>query len=80
MRSRTDPLQIDPLLEILIGIDWVGRLDEAGDGRYVLLADPDKVPAEPLLAALLLDPAPDLGAFWKEARFDRMKLAELLRE
>ena len=76
----TDPLQIDPLLDTLIGIDWVGRLDEAGEGRYVLLVDPDKTLAEPLIAALLLDPSPDLGPFWKEARFDQLKLAELLRE
>ena len=32
------------------------------------------------IAALLLDPSPDLGPFWKEARFDQLKLAELLRE
>jgi len=76
----TDPLQIDPLLDILIGLGWVGRLDEAGEGRHVLLADPERTPAEPLIAALLLDPAPDLGAFWKEARFDRLQLADLLSE
>ena len=46
----------------------------------MLLADPDRTPAEPLIAALLLDPAPDLGGFWKEARFDRLQLADLLRE
>ena len=60
----TDPLQIDPLLDTLIGIDWVGRLDEPGEARYVLLVDPDKTLAEPLIAALLLDPSPDLGPFW----------------
>ena len=76
----TDPLQIDPLLDTLVGIDWVGRLDEPGEARYVLLADPERTPAEPLIAALLLDPSPDLGPFWKEARFDQLKLAELLRE
>jgi membrane protein len=76
----TDPLQVDPLLDALIGIDWLGRLDEAGEPRYVLLVDPARTRAEPLLAALLLDPAPDLGAFWKEARFDQLGLADLLRE
>jgi len=76
----TDPLQIDPLLDILIGIDWVGRLDEAGEGRYVLLADSHRTPAEPLISALLLDPSPDLASFWKDARFDQLKLADLLRE
>ena len=76
----TDPLQIDPLLDTLIGIDWVGRLDEVGEARYVLLADPARTSAEPGLAALLLAPAPDLGPFWKDARFDQLKLADLLRE
>jgi membrane protein len=75
-----NPLQVDPLLDALIGIDWVGRLDEADEPRYVLLVDPARTPAEPLIAALLLDPSPDLGVFWKEARFDQLKLAELLRE
>ena len=76
----TDPLQVDPLLDALIGIDWVGRLEEPGEPRYVLLVDPARTRAEPLLAALLLDPSPDLGAFWKEARFDQLKVDELLRE
>ena len=76
----TDPLQIDPLLDTLVGIDWVGRLDEPDEARYVLLVDPEKTPAEPLIAALLLDPSPDLGPFWKQARFDQLRLADLLRE
>ncbi|MEO8526928.1 MAG: YihY family inner membrane protein [Caldimonas sp.] len=76
----TDPLQIDTLLHTLVGIDWVGRLDESGEGRHVLLADPARAPAEPMLAALLLEPAPDLGQFWKNAHFDQLKLGDLLRE
>ena len=76
----TDPLQIDPLLEALIGIDWLARLDEPGEARYVLLADPASTAAEPMLAALLLEPAPDLGPFWKQARFDQLKLSDLLKE
>jgi membrane protein len=76
----TDPLQIEPLLDTLVRIDWVGRLDEPGEARHVLLADAQKAPAEPFLAALLLEPSPDLGPFWKEARFDQLKLADLLRE
>ena len=77
---RTDPLQIEPLVETLVRIDWVGRLDEPGEARHVLLVDAEKVLAEPLLAALLLEPSPDLGPFWKQARFDELKLADLLRE
>ena len=48
--------------------------------RYVLLVEPDKTLAEPLIATMLLDPAPDLGPFWKQARFDQLRLAELLHE
>lgn len=75
-----DPLQIDPLLDTLIRIDWLGRLDEVGEPRYVMLVDPGKASAEPGIAALLLEPSPDLGPFWQEARFDQMRLADLLRE
>jgi membrane protein len=76
----TDPLQIDPLLDALVAIDWVGKLDEEGDPRYVLLCDPATALAEPLLAKLLLDPAPDLATFWSEARFAQLRLADILRE
>jgi membrane protein len=76
----TDPLQIEPLLEVLIAIDWAGRLDESGNPRNVLLCDPAATRAEPLFAGLLLEPAPDLGPFWKEARFDELRLADILRE
>jgi membrane protein len=75
-----DPLQVDPVLHALVELDWVGRLDEEKDARYVLLVDPATTPAEPLVARLLLDPAPDLAPTWKRAGFDRMRLAELLQE
>lgn len=75
----TDPLQIDPLLDALVEIDWAGKLAEEGDPRYVLLCDP-QTKAEPLLAKLLLDPAPDLATFWSEARFAELRLADILRE
>jgi membrane protein len=76
----TDPLQIEPLLDALVDIDWVGKLAEEGSARYVLLCDPAKAPAEPLLAKLLLDPAPDIAAFWSGARFAELRLADILRE
>jgi len=73
-----DPRQIGPVLDALIDIDWVGRLDERGGPRYVLLCDPETTAAEPLVALLLLDPAPDLAPAWKRAGFATMRLAELL--
>ncbi len=76
---RTDPLQVEPLLDMLVDIDWVGRLDESGGARYVLLCDPATTPARPLLAQLLLDPAPTLQGFWQHARFDQLTLADIVR-
>ena len=73
-----DPLQVGPVLDVLVDLDWVGRLDERGGARYVLLCDPETTPAEPLVALLLLDPAPDLTLAWKRAGFASMRLAELL--
>ena len=77
-RLRTDPLQVEPLLESLVDMDWVGRLDEPGGARHVLLCDPATTAARPLLAMLLLEPAEALRDFWRQAHFDELKLADLL--
>jgi membrane protein len=76
-KLRTDPLQIEPLLDTLVAIDWVGRLDEEGNARYVLLCDPDTTPAYPLLVKVLLDPA-GVSAFWEHARFSELKLRDVI--
>jgi membrane protein len=76
---RTDPLQIEPVLEALVGLDWVGRLDEAGSVRHVLLCESASTPAAPLLGALLLQPSAALQSFWSRAGFERLTLADLLK-
>ncbi len=78
-RLRTDPLQIEPILDELVALDWVGRLEEEGGARYVLLADPETTTAQPLLAQTLLDPSPSLRGFWQRASFGEMTLADLLQ-
>jgi membrane protein len=75
---RTDPLQIEPILDMLTGFDWVGQLDEKGDPRFVLLCDPGSTPAEPLLAHLLIEPSTASRGLWRRAGFDLMTLQELL--
>jgi membrane protein len=78
-RLRIDPLQIEPIVDALVGLDWVGRLDEPGDGqRLVLLADPEATPGQPLVAAFLLDPSPVVRGFWRRAQLADMTLAQLL--
>lgn len=76
---RTDPLQIEPVLEALVGLDWVGRLDEAGSVRHVLLCEAASTPAVPLLGALLLQPSAALQSFWSRAGFERLTLSDLLK-
>jgi len=75
---RTDPLQIEPILDTLVAIDWAGRLDEGGTARYVLLCDPGRTPAAPMLSQLLLEPSPTLRRFWQRAGFSDMTLRELI--
>ena len=75
---RTDPLQTEPILETLQLFDWVGRLDEPHDPRFVLLCDPARTPAQPLLAQLLLEPSPAARGLWQRAGFDTMTVQELL--
>jgi membrane protein len=75
---RTDPLQIEPVVDSLAKMDWVARLDEPDDARYVMLCDPQRTPALPLVSHLLLEPSPALRSFSERAGFEQMTLAELL--
>jgi membrane protein len=81
---RADPLQLEPVVELLTEIDWVSRLDEVtGAGapgpRLVLLCDPRNTPLEALVARTLLAPGGELSArFRSHAGFDQMRLADAL--
>jgi membrane protein len=75
---RTDPLQVEPVLESLIALDWVGGLAEDGAGRFVLLVDPARTPAAPLIDTLLLAPGTVSGPFRRRTRFDDRPLSDLL--
>ena len=80
-RLQIDSLQLAPVLETLVGLDWVGRLDEAGmdaESRYVLLANPAQTPLEPLLQALLLAKSDPVQKVWEKARLSRLLLADAL--
>jgi membrane protein len=74
----TDPLQTEPIVETLVGFDWVGRLDEPDDPRFVLLCDPARTPAQPLLAQLLMEPSPASRGLWRRAGFETMTVQDLL--
>lgn len=75
---RQDPLQIEPVLDRLVTLGWVGRLDEAGEPRHVLLAEPQALPLQPLVDALLLSPAERNRAFARGLGLERATLADAL--
>ena len=80
-RLQIDVLQLEPVLETLVALDWVGQLNTAQDqaeSRYLLLADPDTTALEPLMAQLLLDKAPSVSNLWEKARWPLILLRDAL--
>jgi len=78
---RVDSLQLEPVLETLAALDWVGQLqeDRATEGaRWVLLVNPDQQTLGPLAERLLLQHAPSTEAVWKSARLANLMLREAL--
>ncbi|MCX2861811.1 YihY family inner membrane protein [Paucibacter sp. PLA-PC-4] len=77
-RLRIDPLQLEPALEALLGLDWLGRLEEEGAPRLVLLRTPEETSAAPLLQALLAGAGGSLAPLWARGDWADCTLAELL--
>ena len=75
---RVDPLQVEPVLDLLIAMDWVARLDEEGSQRHVLLIDAQHTLARPLIDGLLLGDDRAASAFRRRAGLDTLKVGELL--
>jgi len=75
---RVDPLQVEPVLDLLIAMDWVARLDEEGSQRHVLLVDAQHTLARPLIDGLLLGDDRAASAFRRRAGLDTLKVGELL--
>lgn len=79
-RLEVDTLQLEPVLETLMALDWIGQLKEVQsdtESRYLLLANPDTTALEPLIAQLLLDRAPSVNNFWKNAHCVSLKLSDV---
>ena len=78
---QVDVLQLEPVLETLVALDWVGQLSGAQDGdeaRYLLLADPDATPLEPLMQQLLLDKTESTRNLWENARWPSLYVRDAL--
>jgi membrane protein len=76
---RADPLQLEPVVELLAELDWVSRLDEGGAARHVLLCDPEVTALAPLIDRTLLEPGAASADFRSAAGLDRLTLADALR-
>jgi membrane protein len=78
---QVDVLQLEPVLETLMSLDWIGQLTDPEDekeARYLLLADPEATTLEPLMAQLLLSRDPSMENLWKNGRFPLLRLRDLL--
>ena len=77
---QIDVLQLEPVLEVLTGLEWVGQLaeDDGGESRYILLAEPDKTLLEPLLQQLLLNKTDSTLPLWTAAQLADLKLCQVL--
>ncbi len=75
---RVDALQLEPVVDALIAINMVGRLEEAGAQRLTLLCEPTHAPAAPLIKTLLAEHSESLALLWARSDWTRIRLSELL--
>ncbi len=75
---RVDPLQLSPIVDKLLALDWIGRLEEEGAQRFVLLCAPETASAEPLLAAFLAERQGLLTNLWAQGGWSSLTVGQLL--
>lgn len=78
---EVEALQLEPVLQTLVQLDWIGRLNEVDDQvgtRYVLLADVQSTALEPLLRHLLLPPSEATQKLWASGRLSALYLKDAL--
>jgi membrane protein len=70
---QVDGQRLEPVLEALGGLDWIGQLgesvDQANGVRWILLVDPEATLLEPMVNALLLPKGPVTDKLWREDRW-----------
>jgi len=78
---QVDALQLEPVLDLLVALDWVGRLNETqddADTRYVLLADVESTALEPLMRHLLLPQAEATQKLWSSGQLSSIYLKDVV--
>jgi membrane protein len=80
-KMEVDALQLEPVLQTLVQLDWIGRLNEVDDQegtRYVLLADAQSTALEPLMRHLLLPASEATAKLWQTGRLSSLYLRDVL--
>jgi len=80
-RMQVDDLQLAPVIETLVALDWLGRIAEERDDedpRLVLLVNPETTPLEPLLREMLLTRSDAFTALWDKAPLGKLFVGEVL--
>ncbi len=80
-RMEVDVLQLEPVLQSLVQLDWIGRLNEIDDQhetRYMLLADVQSTALEPLMRQLLLPASEATEKLWQTGRLSSLYLKDVL--
>ncbi len=79
---QADSQRLEPVLESLVALDWIGQLQEATDtsmeARFVLLTDPQQTALEPLMRALLLPRTAVTEKMYESGRWTASSLREVL--
>ena len=82
-RLRVESSELRQVLDVLQGLDWVGRLTEQnaqGQARQVLLIDPAQASVAPLADRLLVLRSSATDPVWVQTGMDQIAVAQLLPE
>jgi membrane protein len=80
-KLELESLQLEPVLETLVALDWIGRVNEVEDQeetRYILLADVQSTALEPLMRHLLLPHSEATAKLWKSGRLSAVYLKDVV--
>ena len=80
-RLRVELGELQQVLAVLQGLDWVGRLTEQNDqaqARQVLLIDPAQASVAPLADRLLVLRGSAADPLWVKTGLDQIRVAQLL--
>lgn len=83
---QIDSLQLTPVLDALVALDWVAQISDAQDPgapvpeqRWLLLIDPAATPLEPLVQRMLLTRTSSLGPLWASAGLGHIKVVDAIK-